>query len=87
MPKYWKLVGATLAVAILAGVLVAAVPAVKPDKGGPEPQIITLFDGEVIDKGGTSDSAYVKVEGFSKLKVFATWEGPTGEGSVQVAFF
>jgi len=54
MVKYWKLLGVVLAVAILAGVLVAAVPAVKPDQGGSEPKLFTLLDEVNVPSGAVS---------------------------------
>ena len=83
MVRYWKLVGAVAAVAILAVVLVAAVPAAN--SGEVEPQLITLLDDVRVGLGGT-DSAYVNVEGFSKFKGFVRWEGPQAPGDLQLEF-
>ena len=83
MAKYWKLVGAVVAVAILAVVLVAAVPAA--DSGEVEPQLITLLDDVRVWRAGT-DSAYVNVEGFSKFKGFVRWEGPQAPGDLVIEF-
>jgi len=83
MVRYWKLVGAVLAVAILAVLLVAAVPAA--DSGQVGPQLITLLDDVRVGRAGT-DSAYVNVEGFSKFKGFVRWEGPQGPGDLLIEF-
>ena len=83
MAKYWKLVGAVVAVAILAVVLVAAVSAA--DSGEVEPQLITLLDDVRVGRAGT-DSAYVNVEGFSKFKGFVRWEGLQGPGDLLIEF-
>ena len=83
MDRYRKLIGAVVAVAILAGIMVAAVPAA--DSGEVEPQLITLLDGVRVGLAGT-DSAYVNVEGFSEFKGFVRWEGPTGPGNLHVEF-
>jgi len=89
MRKYWKLVGAVLVVAILAGVMVAAVPAVKPDQGGR--QLITLMDNVTVPDAedsvpGEVVSEFINVEDFSEFKGFFTWDGPTsGTGTFSVA--
>ncbi len=84
MVRYWKLVGAVVAVAILAAVMVAAMPATNSAQVGP--QLITLMDGvRVVGLAGT-DSAYVNVEGFSKFKGFVRWEGPQGPGDLLIEF-
>ena len=89
MRKYWKLVGAVLVVAILAGVMVAAVPAVKPDQGGR--QLITLMDNVTVPDAEDSVPGEVvpesiNVEDCSEFKGFFTWDGPTsGTGTFSVA--
>ncbi len=83
MDRYWKLVGAVVAVAILAAVMVAAMPAANSGQVGP--QLITLLDDVRVGRAGT-DSAYVNVEGFSKFKGFVRWEGPTGPGDLLIEF-
>jgi len=83
MAKYWKLVGVVLVVAILAAVMVAAMPAANSGQVGP--QLITLLDDVRVGRGGT-DSAYVNVEGFSKFKGFVRWEGPQGPGDLLIEF-
>ena len=83
MDRYWKLVGAVVAVAILAAVMVAAMPATNSAQVGP--QLITLLDDVRVGRAGT-DSAYVNVEGFSKFKGFVRWEGPQGPGHLLIEF-
>ena len=83
MVRYWKLVGAVVAVAMLAAVMVAAVPAANDSEVGP--QLITLLDDVRVGRAGT-DSAYVNVEGFSKFKGFVRWEGPQGPGDLLIEF-
>ena len=83
MDRYWKLVGAVVAVAILAAVMVAAMPAANSAQV--EPQLITLLDDVRVGRAGT-DSAYVNVEGFSKFKGFVRWEGPQGPDDLLIEF-
>ena len=83
MDRYWKLVGAVVAVAILAAVMVAAMPATNSAQVGP--QLITLLDDVRVGRAGT-DSAYVNVEGFSKFKGFVRWEGLQGPGDLLIEF-
>ena len=63
MTRYWKLVGVVLAIAVLAVVMVAAVPAAKPGPEGGGAQLFTLIDGESIEVGETFDSDYLQETG------------------------
>jgi len=87
MGKYWKLIGIVLAVAVFAGVMVAAVPGVKPDQGGAEPQLFTLLDNVEVPPGdflffkaSPIESHYLDVSGFSKFKVFSRTTSPPESG-------
>jgi len=80
MAKYWKLLGVVLVVGILAGIMVAAVPAAKPDQSAPESQLFTLIDGESVGIGGTFDSDYIDVSGFTQFKGFVRWDGSANAG-------
>jgi len=87
MVRYWKLVGIVLVAAILAGVLVAAVPGVKPDQGGGA-QLFTLVDSVELPARTSMTYEFVDVQGFSQFRGFFTWESGTANeaGNMSIHF-
>jgi len=87
----WILLGALLVVGVLAVVMVAAVPAVKPDQGGSGPQLFTLLDNVAVPVGNPLavpiESEYVDVSKFPNLRVFTRVSSdPSVGGEIRVRF-
>ena len=73
-------------VATLAGVLVAAVPTVKPDQGGGA-QLFTLVDNVELAARTSMTYDFVDVQGFSQFRGFFTWEsGTASTGNINIHF-
>jgi len=86
MGKNWMMVGAVLAMVVLAAVLVAAVPAAKPDQGDGT-QLFTLVDSVELPARTSMTYEFVDVQGFSQFRGFFTWEsGSAAAGNINIHF-
>jgi len=70
MARYWKLLGALLVVGVLAAVMVAAVPAVKPDQGESVPRLILLFEDETIPVASQVTTPFLNTHDCGSLSIF-----------------